>query len=133
MPTQRFRALLLLLVMPFPLLSLAGCDSGGPGEFDRMITGIAGGGGGAASRAVPQQAPANLPATAGTLAVVREQHGAVTPGDCDQIAERMRKRGFRLVGVRPNNLGSGGVLNYICDFESNSADEGDGRIYENQY
>lgn len=52
------------IALPLVALLLFGCDGGGPGEFDRMVTGIVGGGGGGASRAIPQQAPAtNVPAT----------------------------------------------------------------------
>jgi|SRR5579885_1391286 len=56
----------------------------------------------------------------------REQHGAVKRSDCQRIAARFKRAGrrVRLVDVQPNHLGSGGVLEYICIFEGEDAEEG---------
>ncbi|PSB29888.1 hypothetical protein [Stenomitos frigidus] len=134
MSKKHVKQLLALLLL---LLPLAGCGSDGEkfGPLPSDIAPFFGGGGGSAP-AAPAQAPAqapNVPGTAGVMAIQREQYGAVNAAGCDAIARRMAKRGFRLVEVVPNNLGTGGVLDVICVFESDSADPGDGRIYAPQY
>lgn len=116
------------------LLFLAGCSSEGErfGPLPSDIAPLFGGGGGSAP--APAQAPAqtrpNVPGTAGVMAI-REQHGAVNQSNCYDMEARFKREGrnVRLVEVKPNDLGVGGVFAWICVFE----DDGSGEANSGHY
>lgn len=74
----------------------------------------------AAGAAAPQQQNVQDP---GNEAGVRETHGAVNASDCDVMASNFKKEGrnVKLVERKKNDLGTGGVLNWICIFEGADA------------
>lgn len=51
-----------------------------------------------------------------------QDYGVTTPDRCSQILERLRRAGYkaRLLRARRNNIGSGGVLEWICEIETNA-------------
>lgn len=122
------RHLLLSLCL---LMTLTACGDG-PGEFDRMITGIGGagngGGGSAPPPAQPAPAPAqpDLPGTAATKMLTDpEAEGgqdsdyvwASSPEQAQHMCERMAgARGNRLDSVRPasNWTNNAGMKRYVC-------------------
>lgn len=115
------------------LLLMTGCSSEGErfGPMPSDIAPLFSGGGG---NSVPAQAPAqpNIPATA--LAI--EQHGVVNQSDCTRMLESFRRAGrqMRLVNVRRNDLGIGGVLNYICEFQEETPGQADDSYFQdNRY
>lgn len=62
----------------------------------------------------------------------REQHGAVKRNNCTDMARRFKAEGrdVKLKAIERNNLGTGGVLKWICVFDGPDAEPGYYRKYD---
>lgn len=51
--------------------------------------------------------------------------GVTSPDRCHNVVKRLQRHGYkaRLVRARRNNIGSGGVLQWVCDIETNAPDD----------
>lgn len=124
-------------------LGLTACNDAS--EFNPVPIGVAPGGGNApaqpAQPAPAQPAPAepNYTGTGGAMLQQssqpqREIHGAVNSSDCQRMLERFRRDGrrLRLVNVRRNDIGVGGVLAWICEFEEETPGQVDNSYYQDR-
>lgn len=48
--------------------------------------------------------------------------GVTEPGKCQNVVRRLQRAGYRakLIRARRNNVGSGGVLNWICEIQTDA-------------
>ena len=111
------------------LSTLSGCVGTGDGGSVPLVP-IGGGGGGSYSAPSPSRpilAPSSLAIESDpdVLYSEYEKHGASHPDDCDRMALRFQKEGRRVRFIRAvknyNNKG-GGLLEYICLFDGEDAD-----------
>lgn len=99
------------------------------GDFRLPPVPVPVGGGGYAPAAPAQPAPMAPPISAiqqynepGQI----EVHGAVRASDCKDMERRFKQQGRRvtLTKVQRNNIGTGGVLQWMCVFEGPDAQTG---------
>lgn len=51
-----------------------------------------------------------------------QHYGVTTPDRCQNIVNRLKRSGYRarLIRARKNNLGSGGVLQWVCEIQTDA-------------